>query len=72
MLGVNVRIFILHGEMSSIFSKVIVLGGSAICCIMGVDKFREMMLEIRRNIRHRLDRVLGHFRDDNTVYDISV
>ena len=69
MLGVNIRLFLSHTEMSSIFSKLIVLGLSSVCCILGVDKFRERIGGVGRNI---CKKICGQFGEDDTVYEISI
>jgi hypothetical protein len=72
MLGVNIRLFLSHTEMSSIFSKLIVLGLSSVCCILGVDKFRERIGGVRRTICQGGRRVWGQAGEDDRVYQISI
>ena len=72
ILGVNIRIFLSHTQMSSIFSKLTVLGLSSVCYILGVDKFRERIAGVKRNIRHMGRRMSGQMGEDNRVYEISI
>ena len=72
MLGVNIRIFLSHTEMSSIFSKLIVLGLSSVCCILGVDKFRERIGGVGRNISQGGKKICGQLGEDDRVYQISI
>ena len=72
MVGVNIRLFLSHTEMSSIFSKLIVLGLSSVCCILGVDKFRERIGGVGRNISQGGKKIRGQLGEDDRVYQISI
>ena len=72
ILGVNTHIFLSHTEMSSIFSNMTVLGLSSVCYILEVDKFRERIAGVGRNIRQMGRRICGQMGEDDRVYQISI
>ena len=80
MIGVPIAMFVswlYPTEIGYIMNRMMVAASSTICCMLGVEKIRENLSSMMREVIGRLNVVQqvrsfwSNFTEDNNVYDIS-